>query len=148
MQSLKIPLTPHKLLTLNAYSFTSPQVATNLWMKKRQGNVCIRRMAGTGAFGRKCARGSNAPSSPPWMQQPPGLYCMGGYGGDASGWQGWNPTPGVRQISSLGKRFTATSTSNRFEDLTPKPWDTSVAQTQPTTHQSDNLQQDCLEGPG
>ena len=64
-----------------------------------------------------------APSTPPWMQPPPGIYSMGSWGDGSQGWQTYGQ-PGVRQISSLGNKFTPTSTSNRYDALSNKASDT------------------------
>ena len=60
-----------------------------------------------------------AQPTPPWMQQPLGLYSMGNWGDSSQGWQTYGQ-PGVRQISSLGKKITPTSTSNRYDALSIK----------------------------
>ena len=72
------------------------------------------------------------------MQQLPGLYSIGNWGDNSQGWQSYGQ-PRVKQISSLGKKFTPTSTSNRYDALSSKVSDTtniepSQTSTKPTIY--------------
>ena len=91
--------------------------STNFYGGKGKGMSAFDAWPGQEFWGGQGGANAGAPSTPPWMQQPPGLYSMGNWGDSSQGWQTYGQPGGIRQVSSLAKKFTPTTTSNRYDAL-------------------------------